>query len=121
VPSSRMRAVVLEFLSSCWGDGMRPKVPPELRQEVSDLVRHFGEPPDWMTRFHSPYWVLPEGDLQGIMADSIHYKYQAVQLNRKSEAQYAAMFNDDGPLGEPLPVLVQVPDLSNFISSIVDL
>jgi hypothetical protein len=68
-------------------------------------------------KFSSPYWALPEGDLQGIIADSLHYRYQAVQLNRKSEAQYAAMFNDDGPRGEPLPVLVQVPDLSNFVSS----
>ena len=35
-------------------------------------------------------------------------------LRREDEKQYVAIFRDDGPKAEWLPVLVRIPDLDNL-------
>jgi hypothetical protein len=90
---------------------MRPQVPGGLRRAVSRLLR---EPPlDEQLTFEATlfddigrrYWF---GD---VFPDVRHFRYQHEVLQNLRVSQYVAIFKDDGPAQEPLPIPVRVPDL----------
>jgi hypothetical protein len=49
--------------------------------------------------------------------DIFHFAYQNRWLDWLKISQFAALFKDDGPNGETLPVIVRAPDLQNLKTS----
>jgi hypothetical protein len=89
---------------------MRPKVPEDLRQQVEELVR---SAPSKFTD-----WVKQYGErFASFVPDVFRFNYQNRILSNAKIQQFAALFRDDGPNGEILPVVVLAPDLQNLHTS----
>jgi hypothetical protein len=82
---------------------MRPKVPEDLRQQLEELVgsaRYAGE-----------------SGFASFVPDIFRFNFQNRVLSQRKIPQFAALFRDDGPNGEILPVVVLAPDLQNLNTS----
>jgi hypothetical protein len=90
---------------------MRPKVPEDLRQQVEGLVGS--------ARSQFIDWAKQYGELgfASFVPDILRFDFQNSVLSQRKIPQFTAMFRDDGPNGEILPVVVLAPDLQNFITS----
>jgi hypothetical protein len=91
---------------------MRPRVSPELRKEVSSFVRTHD-----LQRGSRWTWRRSPPGFESVLPDVQHFHSQTTQLELRSVPQYAVSFKDDGPDGELLLVLVQVPDLHSVKAS----
>src|SRR5258708_3140682 len=91
---------------------MRPQVSPAMRKEVSDLVRLRD-----LRRGERWTWRRPLPRFENVLPDVQHFHSQTRELELRSVPQYAVSFRDDGPDGDSLPILVQVPDLHSVNAS----
>src|ERR1700723_2847605 len=101
---------------------MRPNVSPALRNAVAEMVGGVNDSlvRSWdrsvWSRLRQPREPLTVA-FASLLPDVQHFHSQTGQLEFESIPQYAVSFRDDGPDGDPLPVLVQVPDLQNVKAS----
>jgi hypothetical protein len=87
---------------------MKPQVSDKFRQSISDLVAQ----PE-LEAMEVDYHVSPERNLRlgSVLGDIMHFHFQMRLLAGGSFTQYAVRLGYDGPQKEPVPVLVQIPDL----------
>jgi hypothetical protein len=90
---------------------MKPRVSPEFREIVAEIVRFPGGVigSQWTPPYAPPF--------NSALPDVQHFRSQRIELTRRSVSQFAASFRDDGPDGDSLLVLVQVPDLTSVEES----
>jgi hypothetical protein len=90
---------------------MRPEVQEDLRQRVEELVGSARSKfTDWLQSYG-------EARFASFVPDVLRFDFQRRVLSRRQIPQFAALFRDDGPNGEILPVVVLAPDLQNLDTS----
>jgi len=121
---------------------MRPPVSPEFRAKLANVVRqpepfaqylwrvsHSQMAREWSADIPPPEqewphaipppgpWPASPSEMASILPDVIRFRYQSRELQHRNLPQYAAFFRDDGPDGEELPILVEVPNLRKVETS----
>jgi hypothetical protein len=89
---------------------MKPSVSTKFREVVSNLVRQPNLDALGQTFEATPGRKVSFGS---VLPDVLYFDLQTRVLRRQAEKQYAAIFQDDGPKAERLPVLVRIPELDN--------
>lgn len=96
---------------------MIPIVEPALRTAVQNFVH---DPVGHLRLYTGQAADVPEPYLTAqiartVIADVLHFRFQTQAL--LDQVQYAAVFADEAPGGEPVPLLLQVPDLYEPLES----